>query len=46
MTVLAVATTHAKAALTQADLVFSAMDEVTGYLRGTAGQTRSDAPRV
>ena len=36
MTVLAVATTHPASALTQADVVFSAMDEVTRYLRGAA----------
>ena len=43
MTVLAVATTHPADALTEADQVFSAMGEVTGYLRG---QPRSEAPRV
>ncbi len=37
MTVLAVATTHPAAALSHADLVLSAMDEVTRCLRGTAG---------
>jgi mannitol-1-/sugar-/sorbitol-6-phosphatase len=41
MTVLAVATTHPADALTQADHVFSAMDEVAGYLRG---QARSISP--
>jgi sugar-phosphatase len=46
MTVLAVATSHPAAALTQADLVFADMGEVTRYLRGAAGQVRSDAPRV
>ncbi len=35
MTVLAVTTTHQAAELTQADHVFSSMDEVTSYLRGT-----------
>jgi sugar-phosphatase len=35
MTVLAVATTHPPAALSQADQVFSWMTEVTEYLRGT-----------
>jgi hypothetical protein len=37
MTVLAVTTTHEAAALTQADQVFSGMDEVTSFLRGTVG---------
>jgi len=46
MTVLAVATTHPTDALTAADLVFPGMDEVAGYLRGSLGQARSDAPRV
>ncbi len=43
MTVLAVTTTHQAAELTQADHVFSSMDEVTSYLRD---QVRSDSPRV
>ena len=47
MTVLAVTTTHPAAELTQADQVFSTMDEVTGYLRDTdRPQARSDSPRV
>jgi sugar-phosphatase len=43
MTVLAVTTTHPAAELTQADQVFSSMDDVTSYLRD---QARSDSPRV
>lgn len=43
MTVLAVTTTHPAAELAEADQVFSAMDEVTRYLRD---QARSDSPRV
>jgi sugar-phosphatase len=43
MTVLAVTTTHPATELTQADQVFSSMDEVARYLRD---QARSDSPRV
>jgi mannitol-1-/sugar-/sorbitol-6-phosphatase len=37
MTVLAVATTHPAAALTQADQVFPGMGEVARHLRDAAG---------
>jgi beta-phosphoglucomutase-like phosphatase (HAD superfamily) len=41
MTVLAVATTHAPAALGQADLVFPSMADVSGWLGARAGDVQA-----
>jgi sugar-phosphatase len=44
MTVLAVATTHAPAALGQADLVFPGMADVSGWLSARAGDGQAATP--